>query len=166
MSEQSIVGLNGLADGALGHSSRAGRWSLRSGTHWELALASIMVATAVIAVWITLRADFLAYPGWLAVQKADFILGPIGVGLYWQHRRPGNRLGVLLILLSLLGIVYVGSSIRASLPFGIGVYVEIPIVLLIERRSSRFPADGSARWSDGSWPFGRSHFSQAAPRSG
>ena len=140
MSEQSIGGLNGLAHGALGHSSRAGRWSLRPGTRWELALASIMVATAVIAVWITLRADFLAYPGWLAVQKADFILGPIGVGLYWQHRRPGNRLGVLLILLGLLGIVYVGSSIRASLPFGIGVYVEIPIVLLTEAAILAFPS--------------------------
>ena len=32
---------------------------------------------AAAAVWITLRADFLAYPGWLAAQKADIILGPV-----------------------------------------------------------------------------------------
>ena len=37
---------------------------------------------------MTLRADFLAYPGWLAAQKADFILGPVLGGLYWLRRRP------------------------------------------------------------------------------
>jgi len=56
-------------------------------------VASVGLAFAVVAVWVTLRAGFLAYPGWLAVQKADFILGPIGVGLYWRYRRPRNRLG-------------------------------------------------------------------------
>jgi hypothetical protein len=40
-------------------------------------------------VWVTIDASFLAYPAWLAVQKADLIIGPIAVGLYWLHRRPG-----------------------------------------------------------------------------
>ncbi len=99
-----------------------------------------MVTSAVIALLITLRAEFLGYPGWLAVQKADFILGPIGVGLYWHHRRPGNRLGLLLILLGLIGILYIGSSINASVPFGIGVYVEIPLVFLTEAAILAFPS--------------------------
>ena len=48
---------------------------------WEVVVAGGAVLAAVAAVWITLDADFLAYPGWLAVQKADFILGPVLVGL-------------------------------------------------------------------------------------
>jgi hypothetical protein len=32
---------------------------------------------AGVAVWVTLDGDFLAHRGWLAVQKADFILGPV-----------------------------------------------------------------------------------------
>jgi signal transduction histidine kinase len=49
---------------------------------WEVVVAGGAVLAAVAAVWITLDADFLAYPGWLAAQKADFILGPVLVGLY------------------------------------------------------------------------------------
>ena len=40
-------------------------------------MLAVAVAAAALAVWVTLRADFLAYPGWLAVQKADMILGPV-----------------------------------------------------------------------------------------
>ena len=58
---------------------------------------------AALAVWLTLRADFLAYPGWLAAQKADMILGPVLVGLYWLHRRPASRFGPLLITAGLVG---------------------------------------------------------------
>ncbi len=57
----------------------SGRWL--KPLHWERAVALIAIACAVTVLWITLRANFLAHPGWLAVQKADFILGPIGVGL-------------------------------------------------------------------------------------
>jgi len=32
-------------------------------------VAGAAVAAAALAVWVTLRADFLAYPGWLAAQK-------------------------------------------------------------------------------------------------
>jgi signal transduction histidine kinase len=110
-------------------------------------VAGLAVVSAIAALWITLRAHFLAHPGWLAVQKADFILGPIGVGLYWRHRRPGNRLGLLLILLGLFGVLYIGSSIKAPLPFGIGVWSEIPIVFLTEAAILAFPSgrlDGTA----------------------
>ena len=99
------------------------------------------------ALWVTIDAKFLAHTYWLAVQKVDFILGPIFVGLYWHRRRQSNRLGMLLIALGLLGVVYIGSSINAPLPFGIGVYVEIPIVFLTEAAILAFPSgrlDGRA----------------------
>ena len=82
MSEQSVVWPDGLDHTGLGSSSPARRWSLLLASHWELAVAAVALIAATVAVWITLRADFLAYPGWLAVQKADFIVGPIGVGLF------------------------------------------------------------------------------------
>ncbi|MBV9414244.1 MAG: hypothetical protein JO363_04625 [Solirubrobacterales bacterium] len=118
-------------------------WSWR----WELAIAGLAVVGAVAALWITLRAHFLAHPGWSAAQKADFILGPIGVGLYWRLRRPGNRLGLLLIVLGLFGVLYIGSSINAPVPFGIGVFWEGPIVLLTWAAILAFPSgrlDGPA----------------------
>ncbi len=56
-------------------------------TSWQLLVGAAAVLAAIAAVWVTLEAEFLKYPGWLAVQKADFILGPVFVGLYWVHRR-------------------------------------------------------------------------------
>ena len=59
---------------------------------------------------MTLEADFLAQPGWLAAQKADFILGPVFVGLYWRRVRPQSRFGPLLIAFGLVGAVYIVQS--------------------------------------------------------
>jgi len=103
------------------------------------AVAILAVAFAVAALWITLSADFLAHPGWLAVQKADLILGPIGVGLYWRHRRPDNRLGLFLIVLGLLGIVYILQSMTVPILFGIGILVENAIYLMTEVVILAFP---------------------------
>jgi hypothetical protein len=53
---------------------------------WQVLVAG----AAVVAVWVTLEADFLRYPEWLAAQKADFILGPVFIGLYfaaWEQPR-------------------------------------------------------------------------------
>jgi signal transduction histidine kinase len=96
-------------------------------TGWQRVLVVVAVAAAALAVWVTLRAGFLAYPGWLAAQKADLILGPIGVGLYWRYKRPHNRLGLLLIVLGLLGVVYVLESSSDVTLFRIGVLAEDPI---------------------------------------
>jgi signal transduction histidine kinase len=96
---------------------------------WERALVVGAVVAAALAVWLTLRAGFLAYPGWLAVQKADFILGPIAVGLYWRHSRPNSRFGLLLIVLGLLGAVYVLESSTTPWLFRIGVVSEDAIYL-------------------------------------
>lgn len=105
------------------------RWPWSWG--WESAVAVIAVVSAVAAVWITLRAHFLAYPGWSAVQKADFIIGPIGVGLYWTYRRPGNRFGLLLIVLGLFGIPYILESSTDPTLFSFGVLTEDPLWLMI-----------------------------------
>jgi signal transduction histidine kinase len=107
---------------------------------WETALVLGAVVAAAVAVWLTLRAGFLAYPGWLAAQKADFILGPIGVGLYWRYRRPANRLGLLLIVLGLLGIPYILESSSNPTAFGLGVLWETPIYVMTSVVILAFPS--------------------------
>jgi signal transduction histidine kinase len=98
-------------------------WSWR----WDVAVALVAVVGAVAVFWVTINAKFLAHPGWLAVQKADLILGPIGVGLYWRHRRPDNRLGLLLIALGLVAIPYVAESSSSPGLFTFGVQAEYVI---------------------------------------
>jgi hypothetical protein len=89
---------------------------------WVLAAAC---AAAALAVWVTLRADFLAYPGWLAAQKADMILGPVLVGLYWLRRRPASRFGPLLIAVGFVsGVPYVLQSLSRPVLFSIGILWE------------------------------------------
>jgi hypothetical protein len=139
MSDGSIVRVHGV-DGAVGHSSHEGRSWLWLRAHWEFALASIAVASAVVAFWVTSRAGFLAYPGWLAVQKADFILGPIGVGLYWMNRRPANRLGLLLVVLGLFGIPYILESSSNPTLFTVGSLTEFPLWLTITIVTLAFPS--------------------------
>jgi hypothetical protein len=46
-----------------------------------------------LAICLTLRAGFLAYPGWLAAQEAELSFGPILVGLYLHYNRPDKRFG-------------------------------------------------------------------------
>jgi signal transduction histidine kinase len=124
----------------LGASSRGhlARWPW--GWRWESAVAVVAVVSAVAAFWITVNAKFLAYPGWLAVQKADLILGPVFVGLYWRHRRPNNRLGLLLIVLGLVGIPYILSSLTDPTLFMIGVAAECPIYFMTTAVILAFPS--------------------------
>jgi signal transduction histidine kinase len=79
---------------------------------------------AAAAVVVTLRADFLTYPGWLALQKADLILGPICIGVYWHRRRPKSPFGPVLIALGFLNVPYILQSFSSSDPFTIAVYWE------------------------------------------
>jgi signal transduction histidine kinase len=115
---------------------------------WEYAVAGVAVVSALAAFWITLRADFLRYPAWLAVQKADFILGPILVGLYWHGRRPSNRLGLLLIVLGLLGIPYILESSSDPTLFSIGVLTEFPLFLMITIVILAFPSGRLEGWPE------------------
>jgi signal transduction histidine kinase len=96
---------------------------------WEVVVAVGAVVAAVAAVWVTLNADFLAYPGWLAAQKADFILGPVFVGLYWRRVRPGSRFGPLLIAFGAVGAVYIVQSSSNPWLFGTGLVWEAAIYL-------------------------------------
>jgi signal transduction histidine kinase len=139
VSEQPIAQVDGL-DEALAHPSQRGATWLWLGSRWKLALLSFAVAAAAVAFWVTLDAGFLAYPGWLAVQKADFILGPIGVGLYWHYRRPSNRLGLLLIVLGLFGIPYILESSTDPTLFSLGVLTEFPLFLMITIVILAFPS--------------------------
>jgi signal transduction histidine kinase len=115
---------------------------------WELGLLSVGVVAAVIAFVVTLRADFLAYPGWLAVQKVDLILGPLGVGLYWRHRRPQSRFGPMLIALGLIHIPYILQSASNSTLFTLAVHWEGVIYLATLALILAFPS-GRLRRLDG-----------------
>lgn len=139
MTDKASVSLDAPSVARLGFSLRAASWRRLGAVRWEVAVGVLALTSAVAAFWITVRANFLAYPAWLAVQKADFILGPIAVGLYWRHRRPNNRLGLLLIALGVLGGVYILESATAPALFGIGVLCEYAIFLMTEIVILAFP---------------------------
>jgi signal transduction histidine kinase len=92
-------------------------------------ISAIAVAAALAALIVTLRADFLRYPGWLAVQKADFILGPVLIGLYWLRVRPASRFGWLLVAFGFLCAGYITQSLTDPWSFGIGLMWESLIYL-------------------------------------
>jgi len=94
---------------------------------WQVAVVVTAVAASVVALWVTLSADFLTYPGWLAVQKADFILGPVLAGLYWYRRRPHSNFGPMLIAFGFLGALYILQSANNSWLFSIGLLAETAI---------------------------------------
>jgi signal transduction histidine kinase len=96
---------------------------------WEVVVGGAAVLASAAAVWLTVDADFLRYPGWLAAQKADLILGPVFVGLYWVRRRPRSRFGPMLIAFGFVGAVYVLQSSANPWLFGIGVLWENVIYL-------------------------------------
>src|ERR687895_1308229 len=85
------------------------------------------IAASAVAVWITLSADFLTYRGWLAVQKADFILGPVLAGLYWYRRRPQSLFGPMLIAFGFIGALYILQSASNSWLFSVGLLAETVI---------------------------------------
>ena len=91
---------------------------------WQLATAVSAVLAAVVVAWVTLAADFLAHPEWLALQKADFILGPVFIGLYWLRRRPHSRFGPLLIAFGFVGVLYGLQSASEPWLFSAGLVWE------------------------------------------
>jgi signal transduction histidine kinase len=106
---------------------------------WQVAVLVAAIAASVAAVWVTLSADFLTYPGWLAVQKADFILGPVLAGLYWYRRRPQSRFGPMLIAFGLLSAFYVLQSASNSWLFSVGLLAETVIGLATRVLILAFP---------------------------
>ena len=116
-------------------------------TSWHLLAGAAALLAAIAAVWVTLEADFLKYPGWLAVQKADFILGPVFVGLYWVHRRPQSRFGPMLIAFGFVGGLYVLQSSGNSWLFGIGLVWENVIYLATLVLILTFPTGRLEGWA-------------------
>src|SRR5215213_9586943 len=106
---------------------------------WQVAVLLAAIAASAAAVWVTLSADFLTYPGWLAVQKADFILGPVLAGLYWYRRRPQSRFGPMLIVFGLLGAFYVLQSASNSWLFSLGLLAETAVGLATRVLILAFP---------------------------
>jgi signal transduction histidine kinase len=122
-------------------------WPRRSAMEWwDVAVLVTGAAAAAVAVAVTLRADFLAYPGWLAVQKADLILGPIAVGVYWRRQRPQSRFGPMLIVLGFLHVPYLFQSSSNSILYTVGGYwAEIVIYLATLAVILAFP-NGLLSW--------------------
>jgi signal transduction histidine kinase len=106
---------------------------------WQVAVPLGAIAAAAAALWVTLSADFLTYPGWLAVQKADFILGPVLAGLYWYRRRPQSRFGPMLIGFGFIGALYILQSASNSWLFSIGLLAETVIGLATRVLILAFP---------------------------
>jgi signal transduction histidine kinase len=98
-------------------------------SRFEATVGAAALVAAAAAVWLTLRADFLAHPGWLAVQKADFILGPVLTGLYWRRQRPQSRYALLLIVAGFLNAPYALQSSAAPWAFSAGVIWEAVIYM-------------------------------------
>src|SRR4051795_7475854 len=106
---------------------------------WQVAVLLAAIAASAAALWLTLSADFLAYPGWLAVQKADFILGPVVAGLYWYRRRPQSRFGPMLIGFGFVGALYVLQSAGNSWLFSVGLLAETVLGLATRVLILAFP---------------------------
>jgi signal transduction histidine kinase len=115
------------------------RQAARKTPSWQVAVLVGAIAASLAALWVTLSADFLTYPGWLAAQKADFILGPVLAGLYWYRRRPQSRFGPMLIAFGFLGSLYVLQSASNSWLFSIGLLAETAIGLATRVLILSFP---------------------------
>src|SRR5215218_5032221 len=120
----------------------AGGWmsqAARGTPVWQVAVLLGAIAASAAALWVTLSADFLTYRGWLAVQKADFILGPVVAGLYWYRRRPQSRFGPMLIGFGFIGALYILQSASNSWLFSIGLLAETAIGLATRVLILAFP---------------------------
>src|SRR3954452_2124694 len=91
---------------------------------WQVGAAVAAAVAAAIAAAVTLQAEFLRYPEWLAAQKADFIIGPALTGLYWLRRRPQSWFGPMLIGWGAVGALYILQSSSDSWLFSIGLFWE------------------------------------------
>src|SRR3954454_11539222 len=106
---------------------------------WQVAVLLAGIAASAVALWVTLSADFLTYPGWLAVQKADFIIGPVLAGVYWCRRRPHSRFGPMLIAFGFIGALYILQSASNSWLFSIGLLAETVLGLATRVLILAFP---------------------------
>ncbi len=134
---ESTTRISGVSGSAVQMALRASRRIPLS--RFEAVTGGAAILGAAIAVWLTLRADFLAHPGWLAVQKADLVLGPVLTGLYWRRQRPRSQFAPLLIAVGLLSIPYVLQSSAVPWAFSVGVIWEGVIYLTTMALILAFP---------------------------
>src|SRR5688572_5835748 len=113
-----------VIEGSPSRSLSAHREPWRDSRWWPLVVGVAAVAAGMVAVWVTLPADFLRYPAWLAAQKADFVIGPVLTGLYWMRRRPQSPFGPMLIAWGVVGALYILQSSSDSWLFTIGLFWE------------------------------------------
>ncbi|HET6550748.1 MAG TPA: histidine kinase [Solirubrobacter sp.] len=106
----------------------------------EAAVAGVALCAAAVAVLVTARADHLTHPGWLAAQKADLILGPVLIGIYWRRRRPQSAFGNLLIAAGLLAVPYILHSASAPWAYAAGVLWERVLYLITLALILAFPS--------------------------
>jgi signal transduction histidine kinase len=112
----------------------------RHAAELEAVAAALALCAAVVAVWVTARADHLTHPGWLAAQKADIILGPVLIGIYWRRRRPQSAFGNLLIAAGLLAVPYILHSASAPWAYAAGVLWERVLYLATLALILAFPS--------------------------
>jgi signal transduction histidine kinase len=113
----------------------------------QLVISAVALAGAAFALCSTVGVDFLRYPGWLGVQKADIVLGPVLIGLYWRRVRPASRFGWLLIAYGLVNIGYVAQSFTNPNLFGIGLVWESLLYLGTQILILTFPTGRLDGWA-------------------
>ncbi|HEX6025987.1 MAG TPA: histidine kinase [Solirubrobacter sp.] len=109
-------------------------------TRRQIGISVAAAAMAAVAFAVTASADFLERPGWLALQKADVILGPVLVGLYWRHRRPRSQFALLLIAAGFLMVPYILQSSSEPAAYAFGVAWESVIYMVTLTLILAFPS--------------------------
>jgi signal transduction histidine kinase len=97
-------------------------------TRYLIVIAGVL--TGVGGFTLLATSDHLVDPLAYGLQLADLIVGTSAVAVYWLARRPGNRVGVILLILA---TTYVGISLQgASSPLlhSLGVLFD-PVVFVL-----------------------------------
>jgi signal transduction histidine kinase len=93
-------------------------------------VATLGLLTGVGGFILVATSDHLVRPLAYGLLVANVVVGTVGVALYWLVRRPGNRVGLLLLA---LGVAYAGISLQgAGNPFAhsIGVLFDAVVFAL------------------------------------
>src|SRR5215207_2678804 len=96
-------------------------WSLRLTPRVQLAIAAAGSALAVGGGLLLATSDFLVDPVAYGIQTGVMILGAVAAGLVWVRRRPGNRVGPMLLALALLTVVVPLQGVNSAYLHSVGV---------------------------------------------
>jgi signal transduction histidine kinase len=104
-------------------------------------VAVSIIPIALSSLWLGLTTDHLPYPEIGAVFRTYQTTGFLVVGLLWWVRRPGSRIGPLLVLLGLLAWPITWQASGSPVEFTLGVLFETPAYVLFFYLILAFPAD-------------------------